>query len=156
MADKVNEAIVAGTTGSTNGVVVAEAPPAAAEPSVTSLVSGIIVDAQRLIQQQFAMFRHEIRTDVRKAKEGALGLVLGLGITLIGGVLLALMLSLALQEAVPGLPLWTCFGIVGAALTILGGIVVYASIKKLESFDPLSDQAAESLKENWQWKSNQK
>jgi Putative Actinobacterial Holin-X, holin superfamily III len=155
MAENVNETAQAGATVAVNGVAVSEAP-SRAEPSVTTLVSGIIVDAQQLIQQQFAMFRSEIRSDVRKAKEGVFGLAVGAGIALIGVALLALVLSLALHEAVPGLPLWICCGIVGAALTILGGIVVYASLKKLESFNPLSDQSAEGLKENWQWKSNPK
>ncbi len=138
-----------------NGVLATEGshPP---EPTVTALVSGIITDAQQLIQQQFAMFRQEIHQDMGKLKSGALSLALGVGIAGGGGVLVLLMLPLLLYAEVPGLPLWACCGIVGAVLTALGAGVAYASVKKLESLDPLSDQSAKGLKENWQWTSNPK
>jgi len=126
------------------------------ERSVTTLVSGIIADAQQLIQQQFTMFRQEIRDDLRKAKEGALSLAAGVGISLAGGVLLLLMLPLLLNWAAPELPLWACFGILGGVLVTLGGALVYAGVKKLESFNPLSDQSVQTMKENLQWTTNPK
>lgn len=138
-----------------NGVSAPEVQRAP-EPTVASLVSGIITDAQQLIQQQVAMFRQEIHDDVRKAKEGAKALALGVALTLAGTVLLLLMLPLALHAAVPELPLWACYGIVGGVVTIGGAFVIRASFKKLESFDPLSDQSAKGVKENWQWTSNPK
>ena len=136
-----------------NGVIVDDAVP---ERSVTTLVSGIIADAQQLIQQQFAMFQQEVRNDFRKAKEAALSLAVGVAVTLVGSLLLMLMLPLLLQALVPELPLWACFGIVGGVLTALGGLWVSAGVKKFESFNPLSNQAAEGLKENLKWTTNPK
>lgn len=43
--------------------------PPGAEPSVTSLLSGIVNDAQELIKQQLLLFRHELKDDVNKARE---------------------------------------------------------------------------------------
>jgi Putative Actinobacterial Holin-X, holin superfamily III len=142
-------------TAPVNGIIATDgqSPP---ERSVTTLVSGIIADAQQLIQQQFTMFRQEIRDDLRKTKEAALSLALGVGISLVGSVLLLLMLPFLLYWAVPALPLWACFGIVGGVLTTLGGALVYAGVKKIESFNPLSDQSAQTMKENLQWTTNPK
>src|SRR5262249_56859778 len=93
----------------------------APEPSVTALVTGMVNDAEELVKQEMALLKHEVKEDIRKTKEAVLSLALGLGITLIGSLLLCLMLPLLLNWAVPDLPLWVCFGIVGAVITALGG-----------------------------------
>jgi hypothetical protein len=125
------------------------------ERSVTTLVSGIIADAQHLIQQQLAMFRQEIRDDLRKSRDAALALAVGIGITLVGSVLLLLMLPLLLHWAAE-LPLWACFGIVGGVLTAVGGVLVYAGVKRFESFNPLSEKSIEAFKENLKWTTSPK
>jgi len=137
-------------TASVRGVI-ADDDPSPPDRSITTLVSGIIADAQRLIQQQLAMFRQEIRDDLRKAGYAAISLAAGAGITLVGSVLLLLMLPLLLNWAVPELPLWVCFGIVGGVLAAVGGVLVYAGVKKLEAFNPLSDKSVEAFKENFKW-----
>jgi hypothetical protein len=126
------------------------------ERSKTTLVSGIIADAQHLIQQQLAMFRQEIRDDLRKSKEAGLSLAAGIVIALAGSVLVLVMLPLLLHWSSPELPLWACFGIVGAVITALGGVLVYAGVKKFESFNPLSDKSIAALKENLKWTTNRK
>jgi Putative Actinobacterial Holin-X, holin superfamily III len=142
-------------TAQVNGVIAndVQSPP---ERSITTLVGGIIADAQQLIQQQFTMFRQEIRNDFRKTKETALSLAVGVSISLAGSVLLLLMLPLLLHWAAPELPLWACFGIVGAVLAALGGVLVYAGVKKFQSFNPLPDQSVEAFEENLQWTTNPK
>jgi len=120
------------------------------EPGLTQLVTGIISDAQELLKQQLAMFKAEIKEDLRKTKEAALALGLGIGITLLGGLLLVFMLVYLLQWST-ALPLWACYAIVGGALTLLGGILLYSGTRKLSSFNPLPDQSAEAVKENVQW-----
>jgi hypothetical protein len=137
-------------TASVRGVIADDAP-GPPERSVTTLVSGIIADVQHLIQQQLAMFRQEIRDDLRKTRDAALAFAAGAGITLVGAVLLLIMLPLLLNWAVPELPLWACFGIVGGVLAALGGGLVYAGVKKFESFNPLSDKSIEAFKENLKW-----
>jgi H+/Cl- antiporter ClcA len=133
------------------GVVVTDS-----EPSVTSLVSGIIADAQHLIEQQLMMFRQEIRDDFRKAWQAAIPVVLGILMTLVGVVLVLLMFPLLLHWALPELPLWACFGIVGGVLAAVGGVLIFTGIKKFESFNPLSDKAMTAFKENLKWTKNPK
>ena len=130
-----------------------QGPP---DRSVTTLVTGIIADAQHLIQQQLAMFRQEIRDDLRKSRDAALALGAGIGITLIGSALLLITLPLLLHWAAPELPLWACFAIVGGVLTALGGVLVYAGVKKFESFNPLSEKSIEAFKENLKWTTSPK
>jgi hypothetical protein len=136
--------------------VIANDDPSPPDRSITTLVSGIIADAQHLIQQQLAMFRQEIRDDLRKTRDAAVALAAGAGITLLGSVLLVLMLPLLLNWTAPELPLWACFGIVGGVLAALGGVLVYAGVKKFESFNPLSDKSIEAFKENLKWTTSPK
>jgi NhaP-type Na+/H+ or K+/H+ antiporter len=102
------------------------------------------------------MFRQEIRDDLRKSRDAALALGVGVGISLMGGVLCLMMLPLLLHWVAPELPLWACFGIVGGILAALGGVLVYAGVKKFESFNPLSDQSFKAFKENLKWTTSPK
>jgi len=126
------------------------------QPSVTSLVSGIIADAQHLIEQQLTMFRQEIRDDFRKTLQAALPLAVGIFMTLVGSALVLLMFPLLLHWAWPELPLWACFGIVGSVLAAVGGVLIYVGVKMFESFNPLSDKAMAAFKENLKWTTNSK
>jgi F0F1-type ATP synthase assembly protein I len=120
-------------------------------PGVTGLVTGIIHDAQQLIQQQMALLQHEIRSDFEKTKEAATSLVFSLPVLLIGGILLGQMLVYLLQGFFPELPLWGCYGIVGGVTTAVGTGLFYLGIKRFGSFNPLPDESAQAMKENVQW-----
>jgi len=123
-----------------------------AEPTVTSLVSGIVTDAQELIKQQLLLFRHELKDDVNRAREALPSL--GLGVTLMGaatiflGMTVAHLLNWAVGEA--HLPLWGCYAIVTAVFGVVGLTLLYFAKKTLESL-PMSHQAAEATKENVEW-----
>lgn len=121
------------------------------ERSVSTLMSGIIADVQRLIEQQLSMVRQEIRDDLRKSKQAASSLALGAGLTAGGNGLLLLMLPLLLNWLVPTLPLWACFGVVGGVVSAVGGVLLYVRFQQTESFDLLSNPAVESFKENLKW-----
>jgi len=121
------------------------------ERSLTGLVTGILSDAQELITQQLALFRHEIQDDLRRTKEAALSLVLGLGIALLGAIVLSLMLVHLLNWSWPQLPLWSCYGIVGGVLSAVGAALCFASKKQFDSFNPLPEQSVQALRENVQW-----
>jgi len=126
------------------------------DPTVTTLVSGIISDAQDLLKQQFELLKHEVHEDLAKTRDAAMVLGLGSIIGLVGGVLLALMLVHLLNWAVPTLPLWACYGICGAVIFAIGGGLVWAGLAKFNSFNPLPDETAQTLKENVQWIANPK
>lgn len=120
-------------------------------PSMTHLLTGIIADAQELMKQQLALFRTEVKEDVRRTKEALVALVCGLTLLSVGGILLCFMMVHALQAAVPAIPLWGSFGIVGGILAIGGGIAFFGALRNFREFNPLPDQSAQALKENVQW-----
>jgi H+/Cl- antiporter ClcA len=121
------------------------------EISVTTLVAGIVRDAQELVKEQFELLKHEIRTDVKKTEQAGLTLGVGLCFGLAGVLLFSLMLVEVLHEATPGLPLWSCYGIAGLAMCAVGGCLAYVGKRRLDSVHPLSDDSAQTLKENVQW-----
>jgi hypothetical protein len=120
------------------------------EANVTELVRGIINDAQELFKQQIALVRAEVRSDFSKTKEAVSALGIGIGVAALGVVLLCVMLVYLLHWAVPTLPLWVCYAIVGGVLAVVGGGLIYAGIRKFQSFNPLPDQSVEALRDNLQ------
>src|SRR5205823_5362321 len=80
--------------------------------SVTPLVAGIIDDLQELIKQNLTLFKVEVREDLKKTKEAAAALGVGIGLAVVGALHLTLMLVFLLWWAfssdirnVSGLPL---------------------------------------------------
>ena len=124
--------------------------------SVTSLVSGIISDAQELIRQQLALLRWEIRDDFRRTVQILIATFSGAFLVAVGGALLCFMLVHLLNSLVPALPLWACFGIIGAAVTLIGGGTCYLALSRFKTFNPLPDESAQALKENVQWITNRR
>lgn len=128
----------------------------AAEPSVTSLVSGIFSDAQDLLKQQVALIRHEVQADFQNAKEAGISLTGGMLLVLLGSIFLCLTAVHGIAYAAPDLPMWACHALVGAPLMLVGGILAYVSYRKLKFSNLLPDQSAQALKENVQWLTNRK
>jgi uncharacterized membrane protein YqjE len=126
------------------------------EPSVTGLVTGIVHDVQQLMQQQLALFKHEIKENLQRSKEAAVLMGLGIGIGSVGGLLLFFMLVYLLNWAFAGLPLWVCYLIVGVLAAGIGGGLLFAAIRKLQSVSAVPEKSIEALKENVQWIRNPK
>jgi hypothetical protein len=125
------------------------------EPSVTTLVTGILHDAQQLMKQEMDLVRTEIRDDFRKTKEGALTLSIGAGMACIGCAFLCLTGVYLLEWAAhPNLPLWACYAIVTGIILVVSAGLLAVGKKKFDSFNPLHDQSLQGLRENLQWKTN--
>src|SRR5579883_556014 len=121
------------------------------EGSLTGLVTGIVNDAQELVKQQFALFKHEVKEDLHKTLQAAIALGIGVAVAVVGALSWWLMIVFLLAWAFPVVPLWGWFGIVGFLFLVAGALLFYAGKAKLESFNPLPDQSAEALRENVQW-----
>jgi uncharacterized membrane protein YqjE len=124
--------------------------PTSSDPSMTSLLSGIVNDAQELIKQQLDLFKHELRDDVKRAQEGLPSLGLGVVVAMVAVFLLGMTLANLLFWAVPAVPLWVWYAITTVVFGVVGGILLYFAKKNLESL-PMSHQAAEATKENVEW-----
>ncbi len=116
------------------------------ESGVVALMGGIITDVHVLVKQQLALFRHEIKGEVSHAREAGSLVAAGLSVIVMGGVLLGGMSVHFLMWLAPVLPLWGCYGIVGAPVVGLGGILCLVGIRKLKHFDAPSVEAARELK----------
>ena len=121
------------------------------EPSVTSLLSGIVTDAQELIKQQLLLFRHELKDDVTRTKEALPMLGAGVALALTALMLLGLTFANLLNWLAPEhLPLWGCYAIVTVVFGVVGCALLYFASKTIESLG-MSRQAAEATKENLEW-----
>ena len=125
------------------------------QQSVTSLVSGIIGDAQTLIQQQVALVREEIRTDLRKTKEAVSALAIGAAVAALAAGPLVFMFVALLHE-LAGWSWWASSGVVAAVFAVIGGGLIFTGVQRFRSFNPLPDQSVEAIKENVRWMTNPK
>lgn len=119
-------------------------------PSVATLVSGIIQDAQNLVGQQLALFKQELREDAQQARDAARSLALASGLLLVGAIMLCLMLVYGLHDWLQW-PMWACFGVVGGVLSVGGGILGYLGYEQLRNVRP-TEKTAKALEENLEWK----
>jgi len=136
------------------------------QQSLTGLVKGIIADFGDLIRQEIRFAKAEVKSDFHKTKESIAVLATGAAVAVLGVFLLAWMLVYLLHWlTIPPdaalhdparVPLWGCFGIVGLVLLAIGAALVMAGKKKLEAFNPLPDQTAQTVKENVEWIANSK
>jgi hypothetical protein len=119
------------------------------EPSLTSLIKGIVDDVQHLTKQQFALLKQELKEDTTKTAHAVVPMVVGLVVALVGGLLLAHALALGLN-ALFTLPSWAGYLIAGGLITGIGAALVVAGLHKFRTFNPLPDRTVEALKENVQ------
>jgi hypothetical protein len=133
------------------------------EPGLASLVKGIVSDVGELIKQQFQFAHAEVKSDLRKTGQASVLLGVGLVVALLGLVVLCFMPVHLLHWATSpegtdpaAIPLWGCYGIVGAAVMLIGGALAFAGKKRFDSFNPLPDETVKAIQENLQWTTNSK
>jgi hypothetical protein len=123
-------------------------------PSFVSLLGGIANDATELLLREVALTKLEVQYELRKAKTAAIALGIGIGTIAMGGILLMLML-VHMLAALTVVPLWGCYGIVGSALVVLGGVLLAAGKTKAEELDVVPQRTVERIKESAQWLTKQ-
>jgi len=120
------------------------------EPSVASLLSGIVGDAQTLVRQEIALARQEIRQEISTAKDAGISLGSAALVLVIGGLLLVLALAQGLAYLLSW-PTWAGYGLVGVVLAITGIILLVAARKRVQAIRPIPEQTVETIKENVAW-----
>src|SRR3954464_3039602 len=109
------------------------------QPSISSLVGGIINDAQQLIRQEVALARKEIQEELSKAKSAVVSMAAGLALAVVGGLLFCLMLVHLLNYATE-IPLWGCYGIVGGAFLLLAAALALVAKNMVGRIDVVPRQ----------------
>jgi uncharacterized membrane protein len=118
--------------------------------SVTTLVTGIVDDAQQLFAQQMHLFQVELKHDIQRVAMAFVPLIVGIVIIMTGLLMLVFATGHFVQWLFPDLPLWGAYGIVGVSVIVLGIILLFVS--KAVLGNPLPEQSLQGLKENFQWK----
>ena len=126
------------------------------EPGIPSLVKGIVNDVGALVKQQIEFAKSEIRMDLKRTGEASKLLAVGSGVAAVGALVLTFMLVQLLSWLAPTLPLWACYAIVGGLILATGAALILMGKKRFDSFNPLPEQTAQSLKENIEWMTNSK
>ena len=119
-------------------------------PSISSLISGIFRDASDLISKEIMAARLEMREEMANAKSTAVLIGLGAACLLLGSILLAFTVVYLLDEYTE-LPVWACYGIVGAALSVIGFAVLFAGKRRAAKTNLVPTTTIENAKEDARW-----
>jgi hypothetical protein len=122
------------------------------EPNVSTLVAGIVSDAQRLVRQEIALAKTETRQELNKARQMVLDFAAGGVVTFLGVISLMFGVVHLLHWATGGVdpaavPLWAWFLIVGAVIGFLGGALLFLGVNKAGQIQVPPPQTTDSLKE---------
>jgi len=121
-----------------------------ANASTSRLFSGIVSDAEQLVQEQFSLFKAEIKDELREARRAIIPMAAGAGVLVIG-VFLLCFAAVYLLQLVSGQPVWACFAVIGGVICIAGGIALAVGLQRLSQLTPIADKSVEELKENVRW-----
>ena len=122
-----------------------------ANGTVSSLVSGIIDDAQRLLAQQVEMLKAEVKEDFRRSKRAAEFSSLGIVLMTVGFLGMITAFTYFLHEYYK-FSMWASWGITGIIFLAVGIALAATSYILLERFNPLPDKTFNALQENLSWK----
>ena len=133
--------------------VVEDQLPESDSMTMTELVSGLVEDAEKLLQQQIEMFKAEFQEDLRRTRQATeLG---GVGIVLmtIGGLTLVAFLVNGLHEQFGYSMTASCL-IIGGVLLALGLLFGVLARSLFSTFNPLPSKSLTALWENLTWKTH--
>jgi len=125
------------------------------QPTITSLVGGLIEDGQTLFKQQLELFKREVQDDVRRTGDVITSLVFVVAATVLAAGLLAVMLVHLLQWLTLW-PIWTCYACVAAAFALIAGGFFARLWQQWQTYNPLPDKTAAALEENITWQTKPK
>lgn len=121
------------------------------EPSIGSLLAGIVADFETLMSQQLALLRREVQEDVRKAVAALAMVAFGGAVVLMAGIALTFAAAYAVHHAFdPQWSLESSFTLVGSCMAVLGGLMLWGGVQLLSAINPVPERSIEALQENVQ------
>jgi Putative Actinobacterial Holin-X, holin superfamily III len=124
--------------------------PYSAEPTLAQLVGDLVRDVKELLHHELALAKYEISAELHQTKVALVSLGVGIGIVSVGGLLLIAMFVHLLHTST-GLPLWTCYGMVGCLLALVGIVMINRGKRVISRVDVVPQQTIGTLKENVRW-----
>lgn len=123
---------------------------AADAADLSSVAHDAIRDVEKLIGQHFDLLRSEILQEFDRGKTAAQAMAAGAGLAAGGGVLGTLAVVHGLHKFL-GLPLWSCYGLVGGAMGVAGAKLLAAGREQAADIRLIPPRTARVLKEDVQW-----
>jgi uncharacterized membrane protein YqjE len=118
------------------------------DPSVGSLIGGLIKDLQDLIRGEVQLAKAEFREDAASAGRAGAMVAGGALVGLTGFIFLMLALTYLLGTQMKD---WIAAGIVGVALAVIAFILVMTGKNKLSATNLAPQRTMETLKEDKEW-----
>lgn len=99
-------------------------------PSVTAAIIGVVGNAKEMLSSQLTLAKLELQRELAQAKATTITVAIGVGFGVLGAISL-LFMAVHLLETFTVIPLWGCFGVVGAGLALFGALLATSGrIKK--------------------------
>jgi uncharacterized membrane protein YqjE len=127
----------------------AGAPPPQTDASLGELFRQLATDSSTLIRQEMALARAEMRENVKSAARGVTAIAIGGVLATVGLLTLTAFLVILLGQALANY--WLAALLVGAALLVVGGILVYSNLIALSGEELKPEHTIDSLKEDKEW-----
>ena len=116
------------------------------EESTGDLVGGLLSDAKELVSAHGQQLKLEVKSEVASLTETIKLTGIAIAAVVLSGLLLSQAVALGIAAA-SGLPLWACYGLVGAVLAIAGYVVLRS---RPASVDLVPSDALSSIKRDVQ------
>ncbi|MBA2573401.1 MAG: phage holin family protein [Actinomycetota bacterium] len=142
-----------GAAGDGGATAAASPYPDVSDQSVGSLVGQLSTDLSKLMSQELALAKAEMKEEAKKAGVAG-GMLAGAGLA---GLMVAIFGTAALMYILDTqLPLPWAAVIVTVLWAIVGAVLFVMGRKKLQEVNPKPEQTVESLKEDKEWVKPQK
>jgi hypothetical protein len=120
------------------------------DPTIGSLLKGILDDVQTLFREEIALARVEIGEQATRAKAAAMSFGVAAGALLFGVTFLLIAAALGIADGL-NWPVWAGFLTVAIVLTVGGAIAFAAARNRLHAVHVVPEETISTLKENSAW-----
>jgi len=132
-------------------------PESNCETPMTDVVRGIVDDFQKLMTQQVALLRAEVKKDWDKTKIAMCPIAAGAAIGVVALLQLGIAAGLGIYAAASPngldparIPMWGCFALAGLGFAVVSGILLAIGTRAFQSFNPLPDETMRAFEKNLQ------
>jgi hypothetical protein len=120
------------------------------QPSISSLVNGILRDASELISKEIMAARLEMKEELAKAKATAVLMGMAAVCLLLGAIVLLFAVVYLLDEYTD-LKLWACYAIISGVMLLAGFAILLAGKKRAQQTSLVPTTTIENAKEDARW-----
>ena len=125
-------------------------PRTTPDPTIGSLLKGILDDVQTLFREEIALARVEIGQQATRAKAAAMSFGMAAVALLFGVTFLLIAAALGIADGLD-LPAWAGFLAVAVVLSLGGAMAFAAARNRLHAVHVVPEETITTLKENSEW-----